>query len=238
MIDRNKFGVVLGVAFLAACALSAHGYEEGKVENPGTVSGEISFSGTAPQPEELKITKDQNVCAKTPKYDQSLVVSDGKVANAVVVITDIKKGKPFAEEKVVLDQAGCEYQPHVLALKAGAPVQVLNPDRVLHNIHTYSEKNPPLNRAMPKFKKDMTVTFDKPEAISVKCDVHGWMSGWLYVTDNPYYSVTDSAGKFTLADVPPGSYTLEVWHETLGNQTKQITVEPNGEVKADFTLSN
>lgn len=238
MIDRNKFGVALGVALLAAGALSAHGYEEGKVENPGTVSGEISFSGTAPQPEELKITKDQNVCAKTPKYDQSLVVSDGKVANAVVVITDIKKGKPFAEEKVVLDQAGCEYQPHVLALKAGAPIQVLNPDRVLHNIHTYSEKNPPLNRAMPKFKKDMTVTFDKPEAISVKCDVHGWMSGWLYVTDNPYYSVTDSAGKFTLADVPPGSYTLEVWHETLGNQTKQITVEPNGEVKADFTLSN
>lgn len=238
MIDRNKFGVVLGVALLAACALSAHGYEEGKVENPGTVSGEISFSGTAPQPEELKITKDQNVCGKTPKYDRSLVVSDGKVANAVVVITDIKKGKAFAEEKVALDQEGCEYQPHVLALKAGAPVQVLNPDRILHNIHTYSEKNPPINRAMPKFKKDMTVTFDKPEAISVKCDVHGWMSGWLYVTDNPYYSVTDSTGKFTLADVPPGSYTLEVWHETLENQTKQITVEPNGEVKADFTLSN
>lgn len=238
MIDRKKLGVVVSVACMIGSAVFAYAYEEGKVENPGTVSGEVSFSGTAPAPEELKVTKDQNVCAKTPKYNESLVVSDGKVANAVVLITDIKKGKPLAEEKAVLNQHGCEYQPHVLALKAGTPLQVLNPDKILHNIHTYSEKNPPINKAMPKFKKDLTVTFDKPEAISVKCDVHGWMSGWFFVTDNPYYSVTDSAGKFSLADVPPGSYTLEVWHETLGKQTKQIKVEPNGEVKVDFALSN
>jgi len=165
-------------------------------------------------------------------------VSDGKLVNAVVRITDIEKGKPMPSEKVVLDQKGCEYQPHVLALKAGQTIEILNPDRILHNIHTYSEKNPPINRAMPKFKKTLTVKFEKPEAISVKCDVHGWMSGWLFVTDNPYYSVTDKMGKFSIADVPPGKYTLEVWHEKLGKQTKQIEVTPNGEVEVDFTLSS
>jgi len=238
VIDRSKFGFLVSAVFLAGFVGFANAYEEIKVENPGAVAGEVTFSGTAPAPEELKITKDKNVCAKTPKYTESLVVSDGKVANAVVLITDIKKGKPLAADNAVLDQHGCEYKPHVLAVKAGVPIEVLNPDKILHNIHTYSDKNPPINKAMPKFKKKLTVKFDQPEAISVKCDVHGWMSGWLFVTDNPYYSVTDEMGKFSLADVPPGDYTLEVWHETLGKQTKQIKVDPSGEVKVDFALSN
>lgn len=238
MIDRKKLGVAVGAALLMGSVVCANAYEAGKVENPGTITGEVSFSGTAPAPEELKVTKDQNVCGKTPKYDQSLVVSDGKLVNAVVSITDIKKGKPLAVDKVVLDQHGCQYHPHVIALEAGTPVEILNPDKILHNVHTYSEKNPPLNKAMPKFKKEATVKFDKPEAVEVKCDVHGWMHGWLFVTDNPYYSVTDKTGKFTLTDVPPGSYTLEVWHEKLGKETKQVTVEPNGEVKVDFTMAS
>jgi len=235
--QTNLFMNLFIMIFLAGSGVFAAAYEETKVESPGIVSGEVVFTGNAPAPKELRITKDKKVCAKTPKYDQSLVVNDGKVANAIVLITDIKKGKPLATEKVVLDQKGCEYMPHVLTVKTGAPLEILNPDKILHNVHTYSEKNPPINKAMPKFKKKLTVRFDKPEAISVKCDVHGWMSGWLFVTDNPYYSVTDAMGKFSLADVPPGSYTLEVWHETFEKQSKQITVEPNGQIKVSFTMS-
>lgn len=238
MIQQKTLSVSLIVILMAGSGVLGAAYEETKVESPGIVSGEVVFEGSVPAPKELRITKDKKVCAKTPKYDQSLIVKDGKVANAIVFITDIKKGKPLATGKVVLDQKGCEYQPHVMTVKAGAPLEILNPDKILHNVHTYSEKNPPINKAMPKFKKKLTVKFDKPETISVKCDVHGWMSGWLFVTDNPYYSVTDDMGKFSLAGVPPGSYTLEVWHETLQRQRQQITVEPNGQVKIDFTMSN
>ena len=232
----DLMGMAIAVV-LAGSGVPAYAYEETTVENPGTVSGAVTLRGGAPASEELKVTKDKRVCAKTPKYDQSLLVADGKVANAVVRITDIKKGKPLVKDKVVLDQKGCEYQPHVLTVTTGAPVVVLNPDRIFHNVHTYSEKNAPINKAMPKFKKKLTVRFKESEAISVKCDAHGWMSAWLFVTDNPYYSVTDELGRFTVADVPPGKYTLEVWHETLGKQTKPITVEPNGQVKVDFAMS-
>ncbi len=86
----------------------------------------------------------------------------------------------------------------------------------LHNIYSYSNVNSPFNMAQPKFKKTMNVKIDKPEVINVKCDVHGWMGGWFFVADNPYFSVTDNSGSFKRTDVTPGTYNVEVWHETLG----------------------
>jgi plastocyanin len=227
------FTVAAGLA-LAPAALSA--YEGGAVGDGGTILGVVTYTGTAPAPKELKVTKDKKACAKTPKIDSSLMVSNGKLLNAVVSITDVKKGKKMEPQKVTLDQNGCEYTPHVLAFPAGSTVTILNPDRVLHNIHTYSKVNSPMNKAQPKFKKKLKVKFDKPEVISVKCDVHGWMSGWFFVADNPYYSVTDKEGSFKLTDVPPGTYTLEVWHETLGKKSQKVTVKPKAESKVTFEL--
>ena len=140
-------------------------------------------------------------------------------------------------KKVTLDQKGCEYHPHVLAFPAGSTVEILNPDGVLHNVHSYSKKNSPFNKAQPKFKKKMKVKIAKPEIISVKCDVHGWMSGWLFSAENPYFSVTDKTGSFKLTDVPPGTYNVEVWHETLGKQSQKVTVKAKKEVKVTFGLA-
>ncbi len=212
-------------------------YEGGAVKGGGTISGVVKFKGKAPVPKKLRITKDKKVCAKTAKTDPSLIVSGGKLVNAVVFITDIKKGKKMELKKVTLDQKGCEYQPHVLAFPAGSTVEILNPDGVLHNVHSYSKKNSPFNKAQPKFKKKMKVKIAKPEIVSVKCDVHGWMSGWLFAAENPYFSVTDKTGSFKLTDVPPGTYTLEVWHESLGKQSQKITVKAMKEVKVNFELA-
>lgn len=231
---RKSWMLVSFLSLSIATPLTVGAYEGAAVSNGGTISGVVGYKGTAPEPKELKVTKDQKVCAKTPKYDMSLVVKDGKLANAVVFITNIDKGKPMKKEGATLDQNGCEYQPHVLAVAAGANVTILNPDRVLHNIHTYSKVNSPMNRAQPKFKKKLTVKFDKPEVMEVKCDVHGWMNGWIFVAGNPYYSVTGSDGAFQLADVPPGKYQVEVWHETLGKQTKEVTVKSGEDSKTDF----
>lgn len=222
---------------LALCPLSeVLAYQGAAVKNGGTISGVISFKGKAPAPKKVKITRDKRVCAKTVKTDASLIVSKGKLVNAVVTIKGIKKGKKMELKKVVLDQRGCEYHPHVLAFPAGSTVEILNPDGVLHNVHSYSKVNAQFNKAQPKFKKKLKVKITRPEPINVKCDVHGWMNGWLFSAANPYFSVTDDKGGFKLTDVPAGTYTIEVWHETLGKKTQKVTVKANKEVKVNIAL--
>jgi plastocyanin len=227
---------VLSLAVLVALPLSVLAYEGGAVKDGGTISGAVKLKGTAPAPKKLDVNKDKEVCGKTPKVDQSLVANNGNLANAVVYLTDIKKGKK-AEAKVVLDQKNCEYHPHVLAFQAGTTVEILNPDGILHNVHSYSKANTPFNMAQPKFKKSMTVKIEKPEAINVKCDVHGWMTGWLFAADNPYVIVTDNNGSFKLTDVPAGTYNLEVWHETLGKTSQKVTVKAKEEAKVNLEMA-
>jgi plastocyanin len=235
MKKLNSF--VFSAALLALPVSSMAAYQAGDVKDGGSVSGTVKFKGTAPAPKKLDVSKDKEVCAKTPKLDQSLVVNNGNLANAVVTITDIQKGKKIEVKKVTLDQKGCEYQPHVLAFPAGSTVEILNPDGILHNIHSYSKVNSPFNQAQPKFKKTLPVKIDKPEAIEVKCDVHSWMQGWLVATENPYFGVTDNSGNFKLTDVPPGNYTVEVWHEKLGKNTQKVTVKAKEDAKVNFEIA-
>lgn len=236
-MKRVMSSAVVLVALIVFSFTGLLAYEGGVVKGGGTISGVVKFKGKAPAPKKLKVTKDKKVCAKTAKSDLSLVVSGGKLVNAVVFITDIKKGKKMEPQKVTLDQNGCEYHPHVLAFPAGSTIEILNPDGVLHNIHSYSKVNKSFNRAQPKFKKKLKVKIDKAEIISVKCDVHGWMSGWFFVAENPYFYVTDKSGSFKLTDVPPGTYNVEVWHETLGKVSRKVTVKAKKEVKVTFELA-
>src|SRR5690606_944462 len=134
---------------------------------------------------------------------------------------NIAKGKAFPEGASVLDQAGCEYLPYVVIVPKGSDLDILNSDGILHNVHTYSEKNKPVNRAQPKFKKKITEKFTEPEMIKVTCDVHGWMKGWLAVVEHPYFAITDSSGAFELTDVPAGEYEVKVWQEKLGESTQK-----------------
>lgn len=234
---NNLGSLFLSAALIALPVSGLAAYEGGDVKDGGTISGSVKFKGTAPAPKKLDVSKDKEVCGKTSKTDQSLVVSNGNLVNAVVTITDIKKGKKLELKKVQLDQNGCEYRPHVLAFPAGSTLEIINPDGILHNIHSYSKVNTPFNQAQPKFKKTLEVKIEKPEAIEVKCDVHGWMAGWLVATENPYFSVTDNSGSFKLTDVPAGAYTVEVWHEKLGKSTQKVTVKAKEEAKINFELA-
>lgn len=234
----RKLGVwVLSTALIVVPVSGMAAYQAGDVKDGGTISGTVKFKGTAPAPKKLDVSKDKEVCGKTPKTDQSLIVSNGNLANAVVTITDIQKGKKIATQKVKLDQKGCEYQPHVLAFPAGTTVEILNPDGILHNVHSYSKANSPFNQAMPKFKKTLDVKIDKPEVIELKCDVHGWMHGWLVSAPTPYVAVTDTSGAFKLTDVPAGSYTVEVWHEKLGKSTQKVSVKAKEDAKVNFEMA-
>lgn len=232
---------ILAVAILIstfAVTGAAFAYQSETVTDGGTIAGVVRLAGPVPKPTLLEVSKDLEVCGAHPIYDQSLVVAkDGGIRFAVVTITDIQKGEPLRPEAAVkFDQAGCEYRPHVAAFPAGSTVEILNSDGILHNIHTESTINPVIDMAQPGFKKTITVTIAKPEVIKVTCDAHNWMVGWWYVTQNPYYAVTDASGHFTVANVPPGTYALQVWQETLGTLSHKITVKPSATTTANFTF--
>jgi len=228
---------------IAALALAwggtaAWAYEAGPVTGGGTIAGQVKFQGAPPAPEPLEVTKDKEVCGLTPKHDESLVVGpQGGLKNAVVFLTNVSKGKPFLGTKPVLEQKGCQYIPHVFLTPAGAAVDITNDDGILHNIHTYSTKNPPVNRAQPKFKKVIEEKFNQPEIFEVRCDAHGWMQAWVVVQDHPYYAVTDENGNYTLADVPPGEYELKVWHEKLGEKVQKVNIGSGQTATVNFEFA-
>lgn len=216
-------GAVLGLALAGA----ASAYEGGPVTGGGSVSGQVKLAGAAPAPEKFAVTKDTEACGKEKTRPDLVVGAGGGIANVAVVVKATKgKALTVPTEPVVFDQKGCEYAPHVLAFPAGSTVRVLNPDGVLHNVHVMGKVNPEANKAMPKFKKQEDWKVEKPEwPIAVKCDAHPWMHAYWLSMDHPYYAVTDADGKFKIADLPPGDYDVEVWHETLGKSMQKVTVQ-------------
>lgn len=193
----------------------------------GTITGKVVFKGS-PAAGKVAVGKDKEVCGDV-KLDPSLVLSSqGEVKNAVIQIAGIKQAMS-APRDAVLDQVKCEYTPHVIAIPVGATVKIKNSDGILHNVHSFSEKNTPFNRAQPKYLKEIAEKFTKPEVVSLRCDVHGWMSGWIVVTESPFFAVTADEGAFKMENVPVGIHQLEVWHESLGKASQALEVKP-GEV--------
>ena len=218
----------------------AQNYTVKAVSNGGGIRGSVTYTGEAPQPKALAVTDDQEVCGQT-KYSTELIVNGQNhgIQNVVVSITDISEGKDWSlsNEAPALDQQGCSFNPHVLVVPAGESFIVLNNDGILHNVHTRSRMNRPINKAQPRFLKELTMKLDEAEFVRVSCDVHSWMEGWIVVAEHPYYAVSDENGAFQMEDVPPGNYTLEVWHEKLGTQTRTITVPSGNAVQVDVTFS-
>ena len=164
-MQHKRILIVVLVMFSLAGAKDLLAYEGGSVSNGGTIEGVVKFKGTAPPPKKIQVSKDTAVCGKTAKTDETVVVNNGDIENAVVSIENIEKGKPMTPTVIKLDQKDCDYHPHVLAFPAGSTVEVINPDGILHNIHSYSKMNSPFNFAQPKFKKTLSVKIEKPESL-------------------------------------------------------------------------
>lgn len=208
-----------------------------QAQEAGSLSGRITYAGAPPPKKKVDVTKDKEVCGKSDIYDESLVVgADKGLKYAVITVLGAKGGK-FASQKVELDQKGCQYLPHVVVVPTSGQLDILNSDGILHNIHTQSTANPAINVAQPKFKKVLSEKFAKPEYIKAACDAHGWMNGWIVATDNPFVAVTDDKGNFTIKDIPPGKYKIEVWHETLGKQEKEVSIKAKEDSKLTLELA-
>jgi hypothetical protein len=230
---RKIIGAFLAIALVAGVAVVAHGPGPAGAQGGGTIEASVTYAG-APVVEKLKVNKDTEKCGTEAVIEKVVVGGNKGLANAVVSVPGAKGGAAKAV-KATVDQHGCKFVPHVTAMTPGE-LDLKNSDDILHNIHTYSTANPSINKAQPKFKKVMAEKFEKPEMIKLTCDVHSWMLGWVAVMPSPFFGVTDANGVTKIDNVPPGKYTVEVWHETLGKQTKDVEVKAGQAAKVAFEM--
>lgn len=227
------------------------------LDHPGVIRGSVRWSGPPPAAAPTLVGPGGNpdLCGAT-QIDPTLVVSpDGAVANSVLWLSDIARGAAPDLAPVTVDQRGCRYEPHVVALPVGAEVRFGNSDHgLMHNVHAYygyDDDDNWFNQASPH---GLTVTkrVQRAGVARLICDAgHVWMLAYVHAFTHPYFAVTDAAGRYELRAVPPGRYTLRFWHEGWtrrameGTRTRfspaveasrVVDVTPNGTLTADFSL--
>ncbi len=234
------------VLFLGlAVTICISGNHAVKANNPApggaTVKGMVKVEGTLSRPKSINMAADPS-CSKLhsgPVLTGDVMAdSKGGLQNVIVFVSDGLGDRTFAppSEPAVIEQKGCLYEPHVVALRANQPLQVVNADPTTHNIHPMPVNNREWNRAeLPG--STMKEAFSREEiAIPVKCNIHPWMRGYVAVFNHPYFTVTGKDGSFDLSNLPPGTYTLKAWHEKLGTATQQVTVGGNESKSIEFTF--
>jgi hypothetical protein len=209
----------------------------------GGITGTVRFTGTPPANEQIDMAEESSCAAEhgTPPTRETVVVGGGgTLANVFVYVKEgLDASLRFpAGEGGVLDQDGCVYIPHVLALSTGEQLTIRNSDDVLHNVNATPTVNRGFNRSQPQEGMEFQTSFPQPEVmIPVRCDVHGWMESYLGVTSHPYHAVTGTDGAFTLERLPPGTYTLEAWHERYGTATQTVEVTQGAQAEVTFEFN-
>ncbi len=210
----------------------------------GELTGKIALEGTAGKNDVIKMNADP-VCVRENKGAQTqefYVVGDGgALQNVFVYVKDGLGSQTYTAptESVKLDQAGCRYHPHVFGIMVNQPLEILNSDPTLHNIHAIPKSNQEFNTAQPIQNMKTSHMFTAKEVmVPFKCDVHGWMNAYVGVLDHPFYSVSGSDGKFDIKKLPAGTYTIEAWHEKLGTQTQSVTIGAKETKDITFTFKS
>jgi hypothetical protein len=245
------FACVALVAGLAACggdssrsaepASPAAAPDAKKVDTAtaSTIKGKVLLEGTPPENPVLKMSSDP-ACGTAEVRAESYLVENGNLQNVFVHIQDGLGNKYIFDtptEPVKLDQKGCRYTPHVVGVRVTQPLEVSNSDETLHNVHGMPRVNREFNQGQPIVGMKNTVAFTSPEVmVPFKCDVHAWMSAYVGVVSHPYFAVTGKDGTFELKTVPPGTYTIEAWHEKLGRQTQSVTLGEKDSKDLTFTF--
>jgi len=264
--------LVLSIAHVGLTLLGGWGYDvqaqsrykEIEVKDGGTIRGVVRLVGDASRISSMAITKDNDFCGKTKPSPRLNIGKNKGVANAIVSLEHITEGKKWTTSPTqVLDQRTCEYKPHVMLVPLGSSIEIVNDDRVLHNVHAYelqSELRTIFNIAQP-IKGQRTpikaTQMKTPGLILATCDAgHPWMSAYIMIAEHPYFVLSDASGKFELRNIPPGTYQLKMWHEGIAvaktdlengspkkyqfeepyETVKNVTVPANGVVTIDFDL--
>ena len=210
---------------LASAVMPAVAYEEGSVTGGGSIEGQIIYKGPV-QTRKIIPNKDVEVCGGIRDEPLIRVGPDQAVENAVVYLADVAKGKTWpAETKkpAELNNLKCRFVPDVQVIRAG-PLVVINSDPMLHNTHGYYGNRTAFNMALPNQGQRIPTELTRTGTVRIDCDAHGWMEGWIYVVDNPYYAITGADGKFKITEVPPGTYKMVAVQSFTGPNELSVTV--------------
>jgi hypothetical protein len=204
-----------------------------------SVSGVVKFDGIPPKPSRIDMAFDPNCKPGSPAVTEDIVAgASGSLENVVVFVADGLGDRTFQPpaQPAVLEQKGCMYRPHVIALQTNQKLSVVNSDATTHNIHPSPANNRESNTIQPP-GVPLELSFAREEiAIPVKCNVHPWMRGYIAVFKHPFFAVTGKDGSFELKNLPPGTYTITAWHGKLGTQSQKVTVSAGQSQTLDFAF--
>jgi plastocyanin len=226
----------------SATPIAAHPTPPVDPATAGSISGIVHFDGQPPARIPIDMSADP-ACnlPNLPNQTGQIIVNDHHLANVYIYLKSAPSytAGPNAAP-VRLDQKGCRYIPHVIAVQQGGSVTFLNSDATVHNIHTLPEQpgNTSVDISEPAHSASRTEAFPAPEVmLPARCNNHPWMSAFINVAPNPWFAISDTDGRFTITGIPPGTYTLAAIHETLGEQDIQITVPAKSAAQASFTFA-
>jgi plastocyanin len=209
----------------------------------GSITGTVKLDGKPPVLRPINMSAEP-ACEKAhpnPVPAPEVVLGPGgTLANVVVYVkSDALSRYKFRTpvQPMELDQRGCMYEPHVVALRTGQELEVRNDDQTTHNVHALPTDNPEWNKSQPEGAGPIDQTFPEPEmAIPIRCNVHPWMKAYVFVFRTPYYAVTGKSGQFEIGNLPPGTYTVEAWQEKYGVEDQTVTVVPKQSQPITFTF--
>lgn len=251
MREIMNFGIERTTRFAALAAVAAGMLLPATDSRAEGLTGKVTFKGPRPEREAIEMIDVKSPMGRQAKSDcvklhgeegllkeDAIVSEKGEVANVFVYVTDPPDGEwPMPEKPAVLNQVGCAYTPHVQGMRAGQTLEIHNSDPTLHNVRSYSQRNPPFNLGQPNKGDVREKLMRRPEKeIRFGCDVHKWMRGFIFVMDHPFYAVTGEDGTFSIAGLPAGTYTLAAWHEEFGEIKKEISVKEGEAPAVDFTF--
>lgn len=243
------------LALLAACnrpstadAPPAPAAPAGAAGAPGktgaaAIRGTVRWRGPPPDERPAPLTFPE---CKARKAVPAVKVAGDRLANAFVWVKEgLPPGDyPVPAAPVVLDQRDCEYSPHVFGIRPGQPLQMVNSDPMLHNVHARGLGAGPgtgpnaFNVAMPIQGSKLSRRFDDPQvAVTITCDVHPWMRAYAGVVPHPFWAVSGDDGAFAIQGLPAGTYVVEAWHERLGRRTARLTVAEGATATADLEFA-
>ncbi len=233
----KKFGFLVCMIAFMSFPLASFAYSVVEVKNGGNIEGVVEFGGgSVPKDQMMKLSSETKYCG-TQLPAEKYVIKDKKIENVVVYLADVKSGKAVPAETVTLTNLKCAFVPHVAVGFKGNKFLEKNDDPIFHNIHTYINGRTMYNIGLPEKGSSVTKPLNKTGIIEVTCDSHPWMHGYVHVFDHPYAAVTNAKGEFSIKGIPPGTYTVEAWHEALG-KTKMASVKveagKTNKVKLEF----
>lgn len=225
----------LGLALTGAAP--PRGYQVAAVAEPARISGVVRYAAKAGRPALLKLSGDCEYCRKFGLRSEALLqAAKGSLQNVVVYLSGIQRGKAAPTEVPTIAEDRCTFAPHVLSMSLGK-LRLLNRDPVLNTFHAVelSTGRTLFNIGMPRKNQQALRRVRRPGVIKMLCDVHPWEVGYVLGFEHPYHVVSDAQGRFSLDQVPPGRYTLALWHEQLGRRSREVQLGPGAHLKLELT---